>query len=226
MAQIPNDTRFIGINPTVNLRERRSARINRETQPHTMQDIADSVLPYKVFTALLTQSGESGPDVLSGGELIVGRTYSIKDTGSEFDFTNVGAPNNDYGTWFVAIGTTPTSWGDGGQLIYDTGAPRAIVLENTIGNIWFTYRGVGAYRCYSDNLFTLDKTTVFINDTINTKSIPSPLSMRVLCSIDASEQPVYLDIYTGTVDGTPENNVISHEGSTQYAVTLEIRVYN
>jgi len=54
MAIVPNDTRFIGINPTVNLTERRSARINRETQPVSMQDIADSVRPYKVYTAIVT----------------------------------------------------------------------------------------------------------------------------------------------------------------------------
>jgi hypothetical protein len=64
MAIVPNDTRFIGINPTVNLRERRSARINRETQPVSMQDITDSVRSYKVYTALISQAGEGDPEVI------------------------------------------------------------------------------------------------------------------------------------------------------------------
>jgi hypothetical protein len=180
---------------------------------------------YKVFTALLTQSGASSPDVLSGGDLIIGRTYRIKDTGSGFDFTNVGAPNNDYGTWFVATGTTPTSWADG-QLIYDIGAPTAIVLENTIGNIWFEYSSAGTYICRSNDLFTIDKTTVFISDTVNTKSSTDPLQMRVLCSLDKNVQPGYLVIYTGTVSISYEDNIICNDGGDQYAVTFEIRVYN
>ena len=139
MAIVPNDTRFIGINPTVNLRERRSARINRETQPVSMQDITDSIRPYKVFTALLTQNGEDAGGVLIDSPLIIGVTYQIK-TGStgEFDFTNVGAPNNNIDTYFIATGTTPNDWGSA-ALNYDEGAPVATVLENTIGNIYFEY---------------------------------------------------------------------------------------
>lgn len=64
MAIVPNDTRFIGINPTVNLRERRSARINRETQPVSMQDITDSVRPYKVYTAIVTAWDSDQPVVI------------------------------------------------------------------------------------------------------------------------------------------------------------------
>ncbi len=180
---------------------------------------------YKVFTALLSQNGESSSDVLSGGDLVIGRTYRIKDTGTGFDFTNVGAPNNNYFTSFIATGTTPNSWADG-QLIYDIATPTAIILENTIGNIWFEYRAAGIYRCNSDNLFTLNKTTVFISDTVNFKSPTDPLQMRVLCSLDKNIQPAYLDIYTGTLSPSYENSVISNEGSDQYAVTFEIRVYN
>jgi hypothetical protein len=64
MAIVPNDTRFIGINPTVDLRERRSARINRETQPHTMQDITDSIRPYKVLTAIITAYDNDAPIIV------------------------------------------------------------------------------------------------------------------------------------------------------------------
>jgi hypothetical protein len=76
MAIVPNDTRFIGINPTVNLRERRSARINRETQPVSMQDITDSIRPYKVFTAIVTLWDNDSPGVIELENTIGAITFS------------------------------------------------------------------------------------------------------------------------------------------------------
>jgi len=63
-----------------------------------------------------------------------------------------------------------------------TNPPTAIVLENTIGNITFSYDSIGNYNINSSGLFTLNKTTVFtgmngendlgiigfVHDTINT----------------------------------------------------------
>ena len=50
--------------------------------------------PYKVYTALLTQSGGSGTSSLNDEPLTIGVTYLITDLGgSGWDFTNVGAPN-------------------------------------------------------------------------------------------------------------------------------------
>lgn len=43
MAIIPNDEQFIGLSPSVNTTERRSALINAESQAYTMQDITDTV---------------------------------------------------------------------------------------------------------------------------------------------------------------------------------------
>jgi hypothetical protein len=128
-----------------------------------MEDISNTVRPYKVFTALLTQTGGDDGGVLIDSSLTIGVTYQIK-TGSlgEFDFTNVGAPNNDIGTWFVATGTTPNNWALAG-LNYDNGAPVATILENTIGNIWFAYVEAGGYSVVSDDLFVDNKT--FINVT-------------------------------------------------------------
>lgn len=114
-------------------------------------------LPYKVYTALLTQSGGNNSQVITSGDLTIGVTYQINNTDIEppftWDFTNVGAPDNNQGTYFVAIGTTPNNWGNGAGLTYNTGAPVATVLENTIGNIWFSYNGVGLYRINSEDLF-------------------------------------------------------------------------
>ena len=61
MSTIPSGTQFIGLAATVNTTERRSASINAESAPYTMQDIVDTARPYKVYTALLTQSGTNAP---------------------------------------------------------------------------------------------------------------------------------------------------------------------
>ena len=157
---IPSGTRFIGIAPTVNLTERKSASINAETQPYTIDDIRG----YKVYTALLTQSGAGNYGTLNSGTLTIGVTYRIVQDLTGMDFTNVGSPNNDVGTYFVATGTTPNSWGvspSGDTLEYNDGAPIATVLENTIGNIWFTFFDTGRYYANSNELFTDNKTAVF-----------------------------------------------------------------
>ena len=119
---------------------------------------------YKVFTALLTQTGPSDPQTLSSGAVTKGVTYRI-DGGSNGDFSNVGAPSNDDSTYFIAINNeTPNSYGTC-ALLYDLGAPVAIVLDNTIGNICFTYESAGTYPCFSDNLFIEDKTAIDIDTT-------------------------------------------------------------
>ena len=43
MAIIPSTTRFIGISPSVDLTEKKSALINSKTEPYTMQDIIESI---------------------------------------------------------------------------------------------------------------------------------------------------------------------------------------
>jgi len=97
--------------------------------------------PYKVYTALVTQSGTSTESSINTGTLTIGVTYRINENSVGMDFTNVGAPNNDLLTFFVATGTTPASWGEGAKdtLVYDEGAPVVTVLENTIGNIFWKY---------------------------------------------------------------------------------------
>jgi hypothetical protein len=119
---------------------------------------ATPVTPYKVFTALLTQSGTSGEQTQDNGELITGVTYVISIDSPGMDFTNIGAPDNNLGTHFIATGTTPKSWGNlsgtGNETISsDPGAPVATVLENTIGNIWFGYTNVGVYSINTNSLF-------------------------------------------------------------------------
>lgn len=64
MAQIPLNTQFIGLAATVDTTERRSATINAESAAYTMQDIVDTIPSgpaYKVYSALITQSGTNTP---------------------------------------------------------------------------------------------------------------------------------------------------------------------
>lgn len=124
---------------------------------------------YKVYTALLTQSGSSNPQTIYigtnyGSTLTIGVSYTI-DGNDTTDFTNVGAPNNNIGTSFVATGTIPNNQNNNDitYLTYNLGTPVVTVLENTIGNIWFEYKSVGDYRCNSDSLFTIGKTTIDID---------------------------------------------------------------
>jgi hypothetical protein len=126
---------------------------------------------YKVFTALLTQSGGDNTLSINTGNLTIGTTYIINDFSEGMDFTNVGAPNNNTGTYFIATATIPNNWGiDEGSasiLQYNTGAPVAIVLENTIGNIWFTYVDIGYYQLSSESLFTRLKSTSIMQTPID-----------------------------------------------------------
>ena len=140
--------------------------------------------PYYAYTALLTQNGESDAIGLFEGNLTIGVTYYINESFPEMDFTNVGAPNNNFGTYFVATGTTPNSWGinplENIALQYNTGAPVVTVLENTIGNIWYTYDDVGTYSVHSNGVFATDKTTVstdaWIQNNPDAKMVYGPVS--------------------------------------------------
>ncbi len=167
---------------------------------------------YKVYTALLTQSGGQNTDALEGGNLTIGVTYKIQGVGGGADFTNVGAPNNDIDTWFVATGTTPNSWGTGGSLSYDLGAPVVTVLENTIGNIWWTYANVGVYAINSNSLFTYGKTFL----------INGPFNNLNTSGYTISFEPQYTNAIYFAISNIAGNNA-DGIGSD---FSIEIRVYN
>ena len=225
-------SRGIGLSTEDNLLWQISKQLEQLTnvtaQGCTTTTTTTTLPAYRVYTALLTQTGASSSNAVIDLPLLPGTTYYITDNdGDTADFTNVGAPNNNIGTYFVATGTTPTSWGVNllGQLLYDSGAPTVTVLENTIGNIYFKYKNPGEYQCESNNLFTIGKTTVFISDTNNKSNPTDRLQLRVLCSTDTSNQPSVLQILTGTVSVAYEDDIISSP-DLRFAVTFEIRVYN
>ena len=163
---------------------------------------------YKVYTALLTQSGGDDAKTIDSGELTIGVTYLINQDNSG-DFTNVGAPNNEAGTYFIATGTTPNSWGTN-QLKYNTGAPVVKVLENTIGNIWFEFNDTGIYSCKSNDLFITDKTAIFGGYYYGSTLV------NVYYDLPAMAPYKFL-IFTG--DPSPANGYLKN-------TPIEIRVYN
>ena len=212
MATIPSNQKILTSAPEVNTTYGGPASLQALNTWYTMEDIANTIKPYKVFTALLKQSGgDDWQDILSG-DLQIGVTYQIffGDEGSGWDFTNVGAPNNDIGTYFIATGTTPNSWGSGVSLLYNTGAPVVVtVLENTIGNIWFTYGGsIGLGLINSLGLFTENKSAIF--------GIAGAIGDDL--------------IFSGYMDNNSINSfrTLSSDGTTvgNYGSTIEIRVYN
>ena len=90
-----------------------------------------------------------------------------------------------------------------------TNPPTAIVLENTIGNIWFTYEGVGNYNAKSDSLFTENKTSVLLT----TSGFADDYIVR-----GAQNDNNTIVITNNFFDGTPIDSL--------YKTTIEIRVYN
>ncbi len=173
---------------------------------------------YKVYTALVTQSGGDNPLSIDTGSLTIGVTYYINNNSPGMDFTNVGAPNNIAGesTYFVATGTTPASWGSNedtgnGTLNYNTGAPVVTVLQNTIGNIWFTYNSVGNYYINSDNLFTENKT----------------MSTPISGDYSSGVQLLFSNSNTIVISNTDGFTAIADYINTiNTATPIEIRVYN
>jgi hypothetical protein len=178
----------------------------------TLFSLKEAATPkYKVYTALLTQSGGDDPDSFNGGELIVGTSYQLQSPSIDADFTNVGAPNNNDGTWFIATGTTPNNWGSG-TVYCNYGAPVATVLENTIGNIWFNYVDTGYYNILSDFLFIENKTLSFIgtvNDNISVVGI-----FEIFTNTTSQIQLLSFDMNPTLINGQ------------LYNTPIEIRVYN
>lgn len=175
---------------------------------------------YNVFTALITQSGGTNElDLTFDGQepapiTEVGVTYEIVQVGDDIDFTLIGAPDNNVGTKFIATGTFPGFGTSPSSILsYDTGTPVAIVLENTIGNIWFAYLESGAYNVVSDNLFVDNKT--FINVT----HFPAIDDVRIRFSFRKTGSPGSINLATVKASEVPENDLLLN-------TPIEIRVYN
>lgn len=191
-----------------------------KTYAMTVEDFATAVaLPpaYKVYTALLTQSGGDDPDSIDSGNTVIGVTYTIDGSAEGDDFRNIGGPlityNGEFTDYsFVATGTTPNNWVNTTVLRFNTGAPVVTVLENTIGNIWFIYDSTGYYGVNSNELFIENKTTQYINSGLLTEegcaiihnTLTTPSSKKIF-TVDSG-----FNLINGSLNQTP----------------IEIRVYN
>ena len=185
---------------------------------------------YRVYTALLTQSGGDDPAGENGGtaagnypELTIGRTYYIADNFQlESDFTNIGAPNNNVGTYFVATGTTPASWGTYALLQYNTGAPVATVLQNTLeGTISFHYSTEGNYVVVNSIPWDQAKTTFQLEQGFSDfgSFVPS------FVPITGGGKTFLTFSNTGTAGSVPPNILPPSNGVLNKSL-VEIRVYN
>jgi len=178
---------------------------------------------YKVYTAILVQLGGDDFDETFSGILYAGISYGVSAAGgtstvTDYDFSNIGGPKYPQEFAFVANKTAvPTSWGiqsDPGNpqyiINFNRGAPRVNILENTIGNIWFSYTTNGVYHMNSDGLFTADKTIGFAGGQSS--------------AVRLSTEPVF-NINYGTTNVmeivTPSGNDDKLNGAP-----IEIRVYN
>lgn len=129
--------------------------------------VGDTVRPYKVFTALLTQSGGNDPRTMQGdggGDIssaTKGTTVEIFSNSNNIDYSSIGAPNSNVGTYFILTQDITLSNLDIDTIFnINTGAPVATVLENTIGYIWFTYDDTGLYGINLDDTFIEEKTFI------------------------------------------------------------------
>ena len=215
MAIIPAEEKVFMVSNSTNTTYSGSAALKAMQQWYTMEDVTNTVRPYQVFTALLTQSGGDNPGTfqnLDNGDLVIGVTYEIAFYETGDDFTNIGAPTNANGVKFVATGTTAANWNGATELNYNTGAPVATVLENTIGNIWFTYTGVGQYNCNSNSLFTENKS--WVNPVI-LLGVNGPASRGVTYFNTEN----LIGIITESDIDSPSNDLLAN-------TPIEIRVYN
>ena len=175
----------------------------------------DQLRGYKVYTALLTQSGGDNPSPVYWDEyLIKGVTYEIISLAVGDDVTQYGAPNNNVGTKFVSNQDVNVWGSSGSELAYNTGAPVVTVLENTIGNIWWTYNSFGNYYANSGGLFTLNK-TLFEPRSFNDLSDKN----KLLYAGGYNQNLIAISCFNFQGDTVEEAN-------TGEVVPIEIRVYN
>ena len=179
---------------------------------------ATASTPYKVFTALISQSGDSSTlNLPVGSSFEIGRTYTIASYVAGDNFTNIGATQNATGSVFIATGATPSTWVDNGKnttsILYTPGSPVVKILENTLGHVWFEYITTGQYLLKSNNLFTDNKTTI----TIGSEGYSGDYNRIINISReDSNSSQIFIEAYSDT---TLSDGLL-------YYTTIEVKVYN
>ena len=230
MAIIPGSAKVLNQYENVNTTYGGSKAMKAQSKWYTMDDVIETInsnKPYKVFTALVSQTGSDNPlNIGAESPMLLGVTYIINDNSNAVDLTVFGAPNSNVGTSFICTtaGTLPND--PGLALSYNGGAPVATVLENTIGNIFFEYTAEGIYSIKSDYLFTLDKT--FINGT----SLANYSVFNQFVDVGGGTNPGFRGYYFNQ-DTTEAVILNTLKGAADFEddiinnpVGIEIRVYN
>lgn len=95
-----------------------------------------------------------------------------------------------------------------------TNAPVPTVLENTIGNIWFSYFDTGVYHINSDGLFTNNKTFVNISPTVQNAGDAINQTVQFVGGAESTINTLTIQTLAASQDGIPNRT------------SIEIRVYN
>ena len=134
-----------------------------------VNNISPKPLSYKVYTAVLSQSGGDNKKTIGEGmPLVAGVRYECGPTAiyGSWDFSNVGGPMYPKTYAFTATASVePNSWAGVSSLSYNTGAPIATVLENNLGDIYWTYDSTGFYTGHSGGAFTENKSFALISSS-------------------------------------------------------------
>jgi len=192
-------------------------------------------LPYKVYTALLTQSG--GSSVSTTGSFnagpgkdvegfYIGVSYEITANPNNADLSIYGASNNSVGTKFVSIynGNLSDDNLDVDVIFsFNQGAPVVNVLENTIGNIWFENGGTGRYNVKSDSLFIVNRTFTSITNNIEITD-ESIFTTNVMINGVGTTNRIQVFTFRYNVDGGWNGAIASDDMLLN--TPIEIRVYN
>lgn len=170
MSTVPSGTRFIGISENVNLTERKSAVLNAETQPYTIQDLVDTIgTGAEGPQGVQGPAGPPGPVGPAGlewqGEWVSGTSYVADD-----------AVGYDGASWFCILATSgttapdldPTHWAllasQGAQGIQGVQGPTGPqgpsggsgTLQQTVSNGNTISNGVTTMTVLADSIKTND----------------------------------------------------------------------
>jgi hypothetical protein len=122
MAIIPDGIRFIGMTESVDLKERKSAQINRKTEPYTMTDIIDTVSAGIVTGAEVNPSSTFLP-INESDAFIDSPIFAQHSFGSE-GFTLLQTKVNGLDELPVGGISASPSWGISAELNNDTNIQR------------------------------------------------------------------------------------------------------
>jgi hypothetical protein len=81
MAIIPADEKVFMVDKRTNTTYGGSQALQNMQQWYTMQDVSDSIQPYKVYTALLNQEGETNPTAIVLQNTLGNITFFRSDAG-------------------------------------------------------------------------------------------------------------------------------------------------